>query len=387
MQRLINEHITANYRTGKKGVGEKLNSKKMKIIYKIALILFISSSAFCQIQVTYPNSSWATFNLEAPGGTGEGGSNIYSYTDVYGYKYQIIRLSNKWHIRWFKSTDGNGSFGRTAQDFETLNPPCGAIWYTGQNQTWLGNTIPNPIPPVPSSQTLTSVSITGSSCLSATMVGQFANIEPTFIQLPRLNSTPSTTVSSDEGKIIFDKSSLDLEYNNGYSWLSVWPKAIGNYDLSNGQKIIFGSNSNINSQSINGLNIESDLIKFRDINSNDNLLINSGASNINSAKFRILTSISTKFRTSSVSTTITNDDHTIVYSGTGGGHTFTLPTGSGYIGAEFIIVNHGNALSALTISPSLKNGFNSTVSQLPVGYSFNVVSDGTDWRLVSKSQL
>lgn len=366
-----------------------------KYVLKLFVVLLIITS--CKDVYSQIVFNGDTYTLNALGlnvtNIRDLNTNFYARSVPLAAGRSIIRKNGYWYLVYqASSSNGGGSYieMRTLNTHFTVDPPCQALWYNNNTAFW--NLALEP-PAIPSSATFSNFAISGNTCSTPSQGSSYTNIEPTFIQLPRLTSTPSTTLSSDEGKMIFDKSLLELKYNNGISWSSIWPKISGDYDLSNSQKINFSTAASIYGD-LYGLTADALNLNLR--TSQLNILTSDGSSNLLSlatgnstySRIRFNSSIATKMRTEASSTTITNIDHIVVYGGNSSTQTFTLPSvGSQDGGLEFIIVNQGGG--ALNISPALKNGFTTTVSSLPAGFSFKVVYDGSSsvWRLVSKSQL
>lgn len=312
-------------------------------------------------------------------------TNYYSRTLNFATGETIIRKNGYWYTI-FQAWNGGGSFVlyRTVFQHFSDNPPCNALWYTlGSDYGW--NLTLSP-PSVPQNTSYQTMLITGNNCSNQNLTSlEFSLIEPTFIQLPRLASPTQISSQSDMGKMIFNNSSQSVAYNNGLTWNNIWPN-LYDYEVKYNQKIIFGETSSIyRPNSGSSLNIKSDNVDL--VNSSGNSILSfSGGPLNNLPNMNIRKSYTSPFRTVSSSTTLTNNDHTIVYTGTGN-QLFTLPSPAGFAGAEFIIVNHGSGSSILTISPAIKDGYNSFVSTLSDGYSFNIVSDGIFWRLITKSKF
>jgi hypothetical protein len=312
-------------------------------------------------------------------------TNFYTKSVSGGVGESLMRKDGYWYtIYQVYASDGGGSYlqKRTAFQHFTTDPPCQALWYSVGSLIWNLNQSPPSSSP---NSTIQNYEITGNSCSSQNNSSEFSLIEPTFIQLPRLASPTQISSQSDMGKMIFNNSSQSVAYNNGLTWNNIWPN-LYDYEVKYNQKIIFGETSSIyRPNSGSSLNIKSDNVDL--VNSSGNSILSfSGGPLNNLPNMNIRKSYTSPFRTVSSSTTLTNNDHTIVYTGTGN-QLFTLPSPAGFAGAEFIIVNHGSGSSILTISPAIKDGYNSFVSTLSDGYSFNIVSDGIFWRLITKSKF
>jgi hypothetical protein len=302
--------------------------------------------------------------------------------------YSVIRYSGKWFHMW-SNPWGFGSFGRTLLDYNTTNPPCNAVWIFGSSDTWTNGSVSNPslIPVAPARHVPYYVTVTGTTCFT-TQESQFTTIEPTFIQFPQMSNLTSAISQSEMGKMYFDKSTQSFQINDGYARKSIWPN-YEHYKINDAQKLAFGSTAEIFSTPANNsggdvsFNLRANKIVLSDFSGNNMISTDASTSPLQ-VKFN--KSIGVNMRVVGVSTTLNSSDHIVVYSGSGS-DTFTLPAIPYFsVGLEYIIVNQGS--SSLTISPALKNGFSTTLNQLPEGYSITIVAgDSGVWRLISKSQL
>ena len=81
-------------------------------------------------------------------------------------------------------------------------------------------------------------------------------------------------------------------------------------------------------------------------------------------------------RTIATSTTLTNTDHVVIYTGTS--TTWTLPAANTCRGRIYRIINHGSG--ALGITPAIITGSGTTGNSLTAGAAVEIISDGTNWR-------
>ena len=83
----------------------------------------------------------------------------------------------------------------------------------------------------------------------------------------------------------------------------------------------------------------------------------------------------------SSSITLSNAHYKLIYTGPGPGDLVTLPSPSGIVGREYLIINHGTG--SLQMSLVFKTGASSTYQYVLPGNTLYLISDGTDWRKIN----
>jgi hypothetical protein len=88
--------------------------------------------------------------------------------------------------------------------------------------------------------------------------------------------------------------------------------------------------------------------------------------------------------TVSANTTLTSSNHVVICT-QAAPITLTLPAASSNSGVVFQIVNHG--VGTVTLSPAVRVAVSETMSGISPnlgGNTFEIISDGTTWRLISQ---
>jgi hypothetical protein len=91
-------------------------------------------------------------------------------------------------------------------------------------------------------------------------------------------------------------------------------------------------------------------------------------------------SVSVAIRTTAIGTTLTGSDYCVVFTGSTAGQTITLPVPGSCPGRVYYIVNQG--LISVALSIPVKKGASTTVNSVGIESALQIISDGTNWRVI-----
>jgi hypothetical protein len=185
---------------------------------KIIILLLIGFSSFAQITISgasqfdnpYPLETYIILGTASP---------TDPDTHVYGNNYFIFalgqwvrRANNHWQIGsgWSGSSaipiPGSTIGYETLNSFNTIDPPCTALWNIMSNGIPVGNPV--------------TLTITGNACNNTTSIfSQSTVINPNNIQLAVLTNAQILEIPNPKlSMIVFDLDNFRIMLYNGISW-------------------------------------------------------------------------------------------------------------------------------------------------------------------------
>ncbi len=315
----------------------------------------------------------------------EGSSNNYTSVQVINNSVTNSKTSltlggttpsKQWHI-------GTDLFASNAKNFflYDANAALNRLWIDGNGNTSLGSTsfdATNPEKLLVSAGTTKSVNaIVGKGTIDSYLQLNIQN------QSRGVNASSDVVATADNGSETTNY--IDMGINSSGNTSNVMGVANDAYLYNMGQDLLIGTGTAAKSLIfLTGGTSEAANQRMR-ITGTGNVGIGTATPNSTLAvngsvtmKYRVIGGLST-----SGSTTITATDYTLI--NTVGSGTWTLPAASTCPGRVYLLVNHGTA--AITISPALRvsaavpaAGATTNLPQTDGSNTFQIISDGTDWR-------